>query len=148
MIDLHLIRTQPDYVRAQIARLHADAPIDEIIALDEQRRALVAESDGLKAERNVGSKQVGRTREPEARETLMAAMRALGERITQLDDRIRTVDESLLQAQLRVPNLPAEQVPDGASEDDNVVTGEVGDKRTFSFTPKPHWDDRRAARAD
>ncbi len=140
MIDLHLIRTEPDYVRTQIARLHTDAPIDEIIALDEQRRALVAESDGLKAERNTGSKQVGRTKEPEAREKLMAEMRALGDRITQLDERIRTVDESLLQAQLRVPNLPAEHVPDGASEDDNVVTAEIGERRVFDFQPKPHWD--------
>ncbi|CAA9557054.1 MAG: Seryl-tRNA synthetase [uncultured Thermomicrobiales bacterium] len=140
MIDLHLIRTQPDYVRAQIARLHADAPIDEIIALDGQRRDLIGEAEALKAQRNAGSKAVGRAKDPTERERLKDEMRALGDRIGELDDRLRTVDDALLQAQLRVPNLPAEQVPDGASEDDNIVTAEIGERRVFDFAPQPHWD--------
>ncbi len=140
MIDLQLIRTQPDFVRAQIARLRSDAPIEEIIALDHQRRELVGEVEALKARRNAGSKTVGRAKDPDERERLMGEMRALGDRIGELDDKLRTIDESLLQAQLRVPNLPAEHVPDGESEADNVVTAEVGDHRTFDFAPQPHWD--------
>lgn len=140
MIDIQLIRTQPDYVRAQIARLHTDAPIDEIIALDGRRRELLGEAERLKAERNAGSKAVGRTRDPEEREGLMTAMRDLGTRIAGLDDELRTVDASLLDAQLRVPNLPAEHVPDGASEDDNVVIGAVGERRAFDFAPLPNWE--------
>ena len=140
MIDLQLIRTQPDYVRAQIARLHTDAPIEEIIALDQQRRELIGETEALKAQRNAGSKTIGWAKDPDERERLMGEMRALGDRIAELDDRLRTIDESLLQAQLRVPNLPAEDVPDGASEDDNVVTAEIGERRTFDFAPQPHWE--------
>ncbi len=140
MIDIQLIRTQPDYVRAQIARLHTDAPIDEIIALDLERRELIGETETLKAQRNAGSKGVGRAKDPAERERLMTEMRDLGDRIAALDDRLRTIGESLLQAQLRVPNLPAEHVPDGASEEDNVVTAEIGERRQFSFIPQPHWD--------
>ena len=140
MIDIQLIRTQPDYVRAQIARLHTDAPIDEIIALDQQRRDLIGETEALKARRNAGSKTIGRAKEQAERERLKDEMRALGDRIAELDDKLRTIDESLLQAQLRVPNLPAENVPDGASEADNIVTAEVGKRRMFDFTPQPHWD--------
>ena len=140
MIDIQLIRTQPDYVRAQIARLHTDAPIDEIIALDHERRELIGETEALKAQRNAGSKGVGQATDPEERKRLTSEMRALGNRIAGLDDRLRTIEESLLQTQLRVPNLPAEHVPDGASEDDNVVTAEIGERRQFTFAPQPHWD--------
>ncbi len=140
MIDIQLIRTQPDYVRAQIARLHTDAPIEEIIALDLERRDLIGEAETLKAQRNAGSKTVGRAKDPAERERLMTEMRELGDRIAGLDERLRTIEEALLQAQLRVPNLPAEHVPDGSSEDDNVVTAEIGERRQFAFAPQPHWD--------
>ena len=140
MLDLNLIRTQPDFVRAQIARLHLDAPIDEILALDARRRSLVGQGDALKAERNAGSKAVGRAKDPDERERLKDEMRAIGDRIATLDEEIRAVDASLLDAQLRVPNLPADNVPDGTSDADNVVVAEIGERPAFPFTPRPHWE--------
>ena len=63
MLDLRLIREEPELVKAGIAKLHAEAPIDEILALDERRRSLLTEVEALKAERNEGSKRVNRTKD-------------------------------------------------------------------------------------
>lgn len=140
MIDLRLIREQTDYVRAQIARLHTEAPIDEIIALDERRRALITEADALKARRNEGSKLVSKAKDPEERQRLINEMREIGDKIAELDEQLRTTEESLRECLLLVPNLPQEQVPDGPDESGNVVIAERGEKREFSFPVRPHWE--------
>ena len=67
MLDLRLIRENPERVKAAVATTYTEAPIDEILALDERRRALLTEVEALKAELNAGSKQVGRTKDPEER---------------------------------------------------------------------------------
>ena len=140
MIDLRLMREQPDVVRAGIARLHAEAPIDEILALDGRRRALLTEVEALKAERNEGSKLVGKAKDPAERQATIAKMRALGDRIAALDEEVRQVEAELHDLLLRVPNLPAEDVPDGPDESANTVISEHGDKPSFDFAPKPHWE--------
>ncbi len=140
MLDLRLIRDQPDVVREGIAKLYAEAPIDEILAIDAQRRTILAEVEALKAERNEGSKKVNKTKDPEERAELVAAMRALGDRIDELDAESRVVDGELHQLLLQVPNLPAENVPVGPNESANVVMREGGDKRAFDFKPRPHWE--------
>lgn len=140
MLDLRLIREQTDFVRDGIAKLYTDAPIDEILALDARRRAILGEVEALKAERNEGSKKVKQTKDPDERTELIAAMRSLGDRIDALDADSRTVEADLHQLLLQVPNLPAENVPVCADESGNVVVREGGEKRTFDFTPRPHWD--------
>ena len=140
MLDLRLIREEPELVKAGIAKLHTEAPIDEILALDERRRSLLTEVEGLKAERNEGSKRVNRTKDPVEREAAIAQMRELGDRIAALDDEVRQVEAELNDLLLRVPNLPAEGVPEGADESENVVVAEHGEQRVFDFEPKPHWD--------
>ena len=140
MLDLRLIREQPEFVKAEIARLHAEAPIDQILTLDERRRALLTEVEALKAERNDGSTVVGKTRDAAEREDAIARMRELGDRITALDETVRQVEAELNDLLLRVPNLPAEGVPEGADERENVVVSEHGERREFDFEPKPHWE--------
>jgi seryl-tRNA synthetase len=140
MIDIRLIREQTDYVRAGIAKLFTEAPIDEILAADEKRRALVTEVEALKAQRNDGSKAVSKTKDPEERQRLIAEMRLLGDRIDALDAETRDVDALLETLQLQVPNLPLPEVPVGADESSNVVYGEWGEKPVFDFEPKPHWE--------
>ena len=95
MLDLRLIRDQTDLVRAGIAKLYAEAPIDEILALDARRRATLGEVEGLKAERKEGSKRVKQTKDNQERTELIAATRSLGDRIDQLDAVARTVDADL-----------------------------------------------------
>ncbi len=80
MIDLKVIRDQPDMVRSALQSLFATAPIDEILSLDESRRQVVTEVESLKAKRNDGSKEVGRTKDAERRAQLIEEMRQSGRR--------------------------------------------------------------------
>lgn len=140
MLDLELIRERPDFVKAQIARLHVEAPIDEILALDARRRSLLTELEGLRAQVNATSKQIARTGDPAQRQALIDRVRSWKERIPALEQELRAVEEALEQRMLEVPNLPHEAVPDGLDERDNVVVRTVGEPRVFDFPPKPHWE--------
>jgi len=140
MIDINLIRSNPDLVKAGIARLHTTAPIDEIVTRDLQRRAILTEVEALKAERNEGSKAVSRAKDPDQRQTLILTLRSLGDTIDSLDAQSRQIDEQLKDLLLSVPNLPLPDVPDGPDESANIVLREEGEPRTFDFTPRPHWE--------
>ncbi len=140
MLDLRLIREDPERVKAAIATTFTEAPIDEIIAADERRRSLLVEVEALKAELNAGSKSVGRTKDPEERNALIAAMRDLGDRISAMDAEVAAVDGRLNDLMLNVPNMPLPHVPVAADESGNVVVSTHGTTRAFEFSPKPHWD--------
>lgn len=140
VIDLRLIRERPDAVREAIATLNTDAPIDEILELDKRRRQVLTEVEALKAERNEGSKLVPKAKDADARQSLVANLRLLGDQIDVLDKQVRSIDEELHGLLLMVPNLPAENVPVGPGEEQNIVTSEQGSKKSFTFTPKPHWE--------
>lgn len=140
MLDLQLIRERPDYVRAQIARLHTTAPIDDILELDRRRRELLTELEGLRAQMNAASKEIGRARDPEQRQALMAQVRSWKERQPALEEEVRQVEAQLHEQLLLVPNLPHEKVPDGRDESENVVVRTVGEPRTLDFPPQAHWD--------
>lgn len=140
MLDLRLIREHPEVVREGIAKLNTDAPIDEILALDEERRLLLAEVETMKAKRNTGSKAVGKLQAGPEREQQIAEMRALGDRIQELDAKVAEVDLNLNDLLLRVPNLPDSDVPVGADETGNVVLRSWGEPASFDFPARPHWD--------
>jgi len=144
MLDLHMIREQTDKVRAALRVLGAeDAPIDRVLELDQERRALLVEVEELRARRNAGSKPIGQLmregRRAEA-EALKAELAAAGERIPQLEERLRQVDAELQDALLRIPNLPHPSVPVGKDESENVVVRQEGTLPSFDFEPLPHWD--------
>src|SRR5829696_9115425 len=140
MLDLRLIREDPERVKAPVATTYTDAPLDEILELDERRRALLTAVESLKAELNQGSKEVGRTKDAAQRETLIGRMRELGDRIGGLDEEVNAVDAELQRVMLEVPNIPLDHVPVAPDESGNVVIAEYGTKRDFDFTPKPHWE--------
>jgi seryl-tRNA synthetase len=140
MLDIRLIREKPEEVKAAIATLYTDAPIDELLASDQERRNILTEVEQLKAQRNEGSKKVSKTKDSDERQQLIAGMRELGDRIDALDVQTREIDEKLNDLMLRIPNLPLPEVPVAPDESGNVVTGELGEKRNFGFTPKPHWE--------
>nr|MDQ3044831.1 serine--tRNA ligase [Chloroflexota bacterium] len=94
----------------------------------------------LKAERNEGSKQVNQTRDSSERSKLIGEMRELGERIATSDGAIAELDAALNDLLLRVPNLPAPEVPVGLGESENVVVSEHNAPRQFPFMPQPHWE--------
>jgi seryl-tRNA synthetase len=153
MIDIRLIREKPDWVKAEIAKLHLEAPIDEIVDLDQRRRQTLVQADELKAERNRVSKSMGplRGRIKKATAADKAALEAefeatrqqmgkVNARIKELDEQLREIDAQLEAAMLRVPNLPDPSVPLGADDSENVVLRGEGTLPEFDFEPKPHWD--------
>lgn len=140
MLDLRYLREHPDAVRAAYATLFTDAPLDLALTLDERHRTLLAEVEELRAQRNAGSKEVNRLRDPAERQRRIAEMRALGDRIGALERELDTVKTRLDAALLELPNLPDPDVPVGRDESENVVTRHWGQRRDFDFTPKPHWD--------
>jgi len=140
MLDLRLIRERPEFVKEQIAKLHTTAPIDEIIELDERRRALLTEVETMRASLNEGSRQTGKVPAGAEREAHIARMRRLGDEIASKNETITALDQELLHLQLLVPNLPSEETPVGDDENDNVVTSTWGTPRTFDFEPRPHWE--------
>jgi len=140
MLDLRLIRERPEFVKEQIAKLHTTAPIDEIVELDERRRALLTEVETMRASLNEGSRQTGKVPAGAEREAHIARMRRLGDEIASKNETITALDQELLHLQLLVPNLPSEETPVGDDENDNVVTSTWGTPRTFDFEPRPHWE--------
>jgi len=153
MIDMKLIRERADWVKAEIAKLYIDAPIDEIVSLDQQRRQILSEVEELKAERNRVSKSMGPLRgrikkatgaekaELEAEfERTRQQMGEVGERISELDVQVREADEQLDRAMLLVPNLPDPSVPVGKDESENVVLRQEGTLPELDFEPLAHWD--------
>jgi len=140
VLDINLIRERPDYVKDALVKLNSDAPIDDILALDEQRRANVSVVDELRAQRNTLSREVGRTKDQSARQPLIERVRTINNEIEQRQAELAGIEERLNALVLEVPNLPAESVPVGKDESENVVTRTWGTPRAFDFEPKPHWD--------
>jgi seryl-tRNA synthetase len=141
MLDIKLIREQPDLVKAGIQRRGDDpAIVDQILSLDAQRRELLTQVENLKATRNAVSKEIGKMQDATAREAKIAEMRAVGDRIAELDREVAAVEAEFDHAMLMAPNLPHPDAPTGASEHDNVVVRTEGRPRAFDFTPKPHWE--------
>jgi len=143
MLDIKLIRDQPDFVRQRLATRGAgdERHIDDLLKLDEQRRKLLGEVETLKAQRKRVSKEIGalmsqkKTQEAEARKKETSE---LGDRIAALDKQAAETEAARHELMLRLPNLPHEAVPVGKSAADNPVVRVHAEKPSFAFKPKPH----------
>jgi seryl-tRNA synthetase len=140
VLDIALIRERPDFVKAEIAKLNGEAPIDRIVELDQERRSLLVKVEALRQERNSVSKEIGRMKDPEERQAKITEMRQVSDRISELDEQLRQVESEFNEALLWVPNLPHESVPVGPDESHNVILRQEGEPRKFDFEPLPHWD--------
>jgi len=141
MLDIRLVRENPDVVREALKKRQADvAVVDSAIALDERRREILGEVERLKAERNTVSKVIGRMKDAESRQEKIDAMRAVGDKIKALDDDLRDVDAELTSIMATLPNIPSDATPYGVDESENVVLKTVGDIPQFDFDPQTHWD--------
>lgn len=141
MLDIKFVRENPDAVRRAAAAKRATVDIDAILSLDAKRRELLAKVESLKAERNTGSKEVGRLRKAgQDSAPLEARMRAIGEEIKLLDAEVSRVTAERDRLMAFVPNIPAPDVPEGPDSSANVVVREWGQKREFAFEPRPHWE--------
>ena len=140
MQDLQEIRAHPDQVRAALARRGIEPPIETLLALDSDRRALLTQVEQLKAERNRVSKEIGQMKDAADREVRIREMRASGQHIEALDVSVREKETALHDLLAGLPNVPDADVPDGADEMHNVVERTVGEPKQFDFEPRPHWD--------
>ncbi len=143
MLDIKLIRDQPDGVRARLAARGAgdEAKVDALLALDEERRHLLSATEGLKGTRNRVSKEIGalmgqkKLAEAEAKK---AETRQLGDQIAALDKQVAEVEAKRDAILIRLPNLPHASVPVGATAADNPVVRTWGARPEFPFPPQAH----------
>jgi seryl-tRNA synthetase len=141
MLDIRLIREQPDFVKAELAKVGADpAELDRVLDCDARRRKLQHELDELRAQRTRESRELGKA-SAEEREPRRSEMRALGERISAGEKDLAGIEKQCEALLLMLPNLPRPFVPVGASEADNRVVRAEGRPAEFTaFEPKPHWE--------
>jgi seryl-tRNA synthetase len=142
MLDLKLIRSEPERVRAALARRGAETgALDALLAADEEWRRLVAEQEGLNHRRNVASEEISRIKRAggDASEPI-AATRAVSDQIQALNGQVREVEARINDLLLTIPNLPHASVPPGKDDSENPEVGRWGEPRRFDFDPKPHWD--------
>jgi seryl-tRNA synthetase len=141
MLDMNLIREQPDLVRESLRNRQIDpSPVDDVLRLDERRRSILTEVEALKAERNNVSASIGRMKDPAQRQSQIEAMRAVGDKISTLDKELAAVEEQLKSVTATLPNVPDVRTPIGRDENENVVLRTVGSLPEFDFQPKIHWD--------
>jgi len=143
MLDIRRFRHEPEALKRALARRgdpELPSIVDEVGALDEARREAIGEANELKARRNEESKRIGEIKRSGGdAEELILSMRALGDRIAELDEVVKANEARVEEILLSVPNLPLDEVPEGG-EECNVVSATWGEPRTFDFEPKPHWE--------
>ncbi len=143
MLDIRLLRSDPDTVKAAVARRETEGlveALDEILTLDSRRRVALSEVNDLKAQRNEVSKEVGRIkRDGGEAGQMIAEMREVGARISEIDQEVAHAEERIRDLMLLTPNLPLDEVPSGGVENNEIVRV-VGSPPEFDFEPKPHWD--------
>jgi len=140
MIDLRRIREEPERIQEMLRTRDPDICLDEILALDGERRSLIAEVEQLKAERNAGSQEVGRIkREGGDADALLEKLGKLSDQVSELDASLREKQERIDGLLAVLPNIPHESVPVGA-KDDYIVAKTVGEKPEASFPVKHHLE--------
>ncbi len=138
MIDIALIRSNPEHVAAALKKRGCDADLNAIIALDEKRRAIIGKTETLKAEKNKVSADIPRLKKAgQDVQPIFERMRALGDEIAKNDELLKTTEEELKHLLLCLPNLPDEDVVAGGKEN-NAVVKVWGKKPEFDFPIKNH----------
>jgi seryl-tRNA synthetase len=143
MLARDLFRSDPERVRKMLAERHTEAPIDRILEVDVAWREVLVRVEELKARRNIGSKEIGslyRDGRTDEAEEMKAQMSALGDEIKELEAQAKGFEAELIELELQIPNLVDESVPVGADESANRVERIWGEKPTFEFEAKAHWD--------
>ncbi|NJD66469.1 MAG: serine--tRNA ligase [Chloroflexi bacterium] len=140
MLSLQYIRENVERVKRDVLLRNTTAPIDRILHLDEDRRELLQQVEGLRAKRNTVSKAIGQSKDAADRQVRIAEMRLVGDEIDRLDGRLKKVEAELQEKLYEVPNILDPSVPKGPDETSNQVVEVVGDLPNFPFLPRPHWE--------
>jgi len=143
MHDIKYIRENPEDFDAALAKRGVEAVAQNILALDEQSRALKTQMQDGQARRNEASKAIGKAKgqgDEATAQALMAEVAELKSKMPEIEEKEREASERLQELLAALPNLPADGVPPGADEDDNVEVERWGEPRKFDFNPKEHSD--------
>ena len=139
MIDVKLLRENLDTLRAALAKRGAGIDLDAVLDLDAQRRNVLHEAEQLRAEQNKANEEIARLKKnKEDASSAIAAMKAVSQKIKELDERVREADGALRQSMLVIPNAPDESVPVGPDESANRLERQWGTPPQFAFAPKDH----------
>ncbi len=145
MLDIKLIRTKPEFVKERLStrdKVYSEM-VDELLAIDNERRSLITELEQLKASKNKLSKEIGKlykSGDREKAEKVKEEVHGKTKRIELLDKELRTVEERFKEIWLSIPNIPHSSVPIGEDENENVEIRRWGEPRKFDFEPLPHWE--------
>jgi seryl-tRNA synthetase len=141
MLSIKLVEEKPDFVRQKMALRGVNVDLDEFLSLSQERKAMLRRIEDLRYELNKTSKQIGQMKKTgEDATDIIAAMKKISDEIKSLDDEYKDIEAKLQNLLLNIPNIPHESVPEGLSSDKNVEVRTFGEKPTFSFTVKPHWE--------
>lgn len=145
MLDITLLRTEPDIIRRamEVKGIGSPSLVDEVIEIDQAWRAAQTQLEEAQRELNSASKEIGRlfgTGQKEEAQAMIKRSGELKQTVSDLGDSAGALSTKRDRLMLELPNIPHESVPIGASPADNVVAFEWGEKRTFAFEAKPHWE--------
>ena len=146
MHDIRLLRDHPEILDAAMARRNGSWDKERFLELDKRRRAAISEVEQLQAQRNSASKEIGalmKAGKADEAEEAKAGVRTLNERIAVLDAERDEADAAMTELLSHIPNIPADCVPEGKDDSENVEVKKWGTPRDFAaegFEPKPHWD--------
>lgn len=141
MLDIKILRTEPDKIREALKNRCNDLDITPAIELDKERRTLLADAEQKKAKQNEITKKIPAMKKAgENTDEIFAKMRELSDEIKEDDAKISEIDEKLRDFMLKIPNIPNENVPVGADDSENVEIRKFSEPKKFDFEPKAHWD--------
>ncbi|EGT3616732.1 serine--tRNA ligase [Clostridium perfringens] len=144
MLDLKKLRSNTEEVKNALSNRGEDFDvnvIDEVIALDEERRKILVDVEALKKQRNEVSAEIPKRKKAGEDVTeVMAEMREIGDKIKADDARVAELNDKINYIMLRIPNIPNPAVPEGETDEDNVEIKRWGEPTKFNFEPKAHWD--------
>lgn len=141
MLDIKLIRENPEKVNELLKRRNPDLSIDAVLAVDEERRQIQTQADELRAKRKNESQKIGMMKKNgENTDAIQEDVRKLGDEIKALEEKQIELDEKQRNLLLYTPNIPDETTPIGASDADNVEVSKWGEPTKFDFEFKAHWD--------
>ena len=145
MLDIERIREEPQRIKEAIRAKGAGSPevVDRLLEVDEERRATITEMQNVQERQNEVSRSIGQLKregkDDEAQEKIEETSR-LKDRVKELEEKVRTVNEQQKRLLYEIPNVPHRSVPVGSTEEENEVEEECGEKPEFDFDPKPHWE--------
>ena len=141
MLDIKIIRENPDKVNELLKRRNPELSIDEVLKIDTERRKIQFKADELRAKRKAESQKIGLMKKNgENTDGIQEEVRKLGEDIKSLEEQEVELNEKQTNLLLHIPNTPDETTPIGLSEENNVAVKYFGEPTKADFELKAHWD--------